>query len=182
MVALGLIGEPCVGKTSVMRELLLHQKGISRIQFGSAKAIEVKGRRLFVLGVYDGGVCDGTDRLSMNCYKDSLSLASWMIADKKDHGLLWEGDRMNNAKWIDALKALGVSVELWHLEASEEVMAERRRLRNSTQSSRWAMGIKTKVDNMSKMYQARRIEMSGPDSAKVAADEIIKHFAVKGLQ
>lgn len=181
MKALGLIGEPCVGKTSVVRAVI-GNRVVKHGRYNTCRWTEVPILNLWILGVYDGHVCDGTDRLSMNCYTDSIEAVKWIKNESPDANLLWEGDRMNNRKWLNSIVEVGVVPILWCLVAMEGTMTNRRRLRMSKQSSRWAIGIRTKVASITAEYSAHYIDMTEDGSDKVVASRILDHFGVNGLQ
>lgn len=139
--SIGLIGEPAVGKTTVMRKL------IESLQFkphklDRAKWMECEEQKLILIGSYFGHIFDGSDRLSMSCYSDLETMLQYFQQSDAlcSYTVLWEGDRLARKRWLDALTLCGYELKLFHLRADLETVNERRRRRGTKQNASWVSG------------------------------------------
>ena len=91
----------------------------------------------------------GTDRLA----NDVVGLASKYVRSRPYINLISEGDRLATSRFIDGLMTAGYKVEIAHLTADPEVLAERRRVRGE-QDPMWLLTRTTKVKNLSEEYRS----------------------------
>jgi len=150
-----IIGEPGVGKSTLMAEL-------------------VKGRRRrlmtkpFAHTVYEGGLVQlgrerstgfsGTDALSMSVSPQAIAALESGAWPR----VLGEGDRLAHAKFFDAAKAAGYDLEVILLEAPKFVLTKRRQARGSNQDPTWLQGRATKVQNVAEKYATMAIDATLP--------------------
>ena len=144
----GIGGNPCTGKTALMRGVIkelgkgvLCKAGILVYQrHDSAKTI--------VLGSYAKKGFGGTDRLSMAVQPIALGIIEAWASDPsmKDWCVIYEGDRLFNSSFINTVEKCPIIGSNWViLEASEEAQSKRHIDRKDTQSAAWLKGRVTKV-------------------------------------
>ena len=151
MKSIGLIGEPAVGKTTVMRGVI-EGLDLRPHKLGKAKWMECDSEKIILMGNYNGHIFDGTDRLSMACYTDLENAVGYFSHYKKDYRMLWEGDRMTRDRWLDCL--VGWELKLYHLWGEASEVAERRQNRGTGQNESWVAGRKSLCDRLSKERDA----------------------------
>lgn len=153
MKVIGFVGQPCSGKSTLMRQLMseigdeweLVQEGLLRFHFNAQKNV-------MVMGIYDDRVFSGTDLLAKNV---GPKFREWISAfDEQDTVIiLWEGERFSNSPTIQHLLKT-VDTELYLVEAPEEVLEERNRNR-SNQNDNWRRSMKTRINNLVKRYSIK---------------------------
>lgn len=150
----GIGGEPATGKTSLMVQIL-STLGASRTL--SYKKL-VKGHfyddaKVVVIGVYDGSLFAGTDRLSMAVLPEAIAFLNQLASRPAYDGwtVLFEGDRLFNAKLFDAAQKLG-ELTLFLLSASDEELEKRHGDRKDNQNPTWLAGRRTKYKNLQGQY------------------------------
>jgi hypothetical protein len=159
--AILIIGAPGVGKTTLANTVLARLN----MTYSTCKLLEeglVKFRRYSggafgtwdVLGVFgsDGGYAQGTDRLSMGVQP---KFAEWL---PQAENLLIEGDRLANAKTVDALQEAGYKVYVISLSAGAKVRNARYAERESNQSLTFIKGRLTKVQNLVNICIAKKVQ------------------------
>jgi len=131
-----LIGACGSGKTWVMKSLIKEHKlntpaKVGMIKFRTNKTISV-------LGVYDGTVFEGSDKLSMAVMRDCQM---WEDV-RKEHKMIGvcEGDRFTNKTFIDTCKPYIIRITDDGQEGREK--------RQSSQSERHIKAIQTRVNNI----------------------------------
>lgn len=140
-----LIGPPGVGKTAVMDQLLRRtvRHPVTR-PFAHTMLPRLDGGYAIELGTVRPGGFSGTDSLAMNVQPQ---VERW-LPESGYQLVLGEGDRLGNIKFLTAVLALGWTVHLAALSAPAEILAARRRGRDSHQNPAWMAGRQTKVNNI----------------------------------
>ncbi len=136
-----IIGQPGVGKSALMAELV---KGQRRRVITKPFAHTTYEDGLVQLGRERANGFSGTDALS-------LSVQPQVIKALKDHvwsRVVGEGDRLANGKFFTAAQEAGYSLEVILLEASQFVLNHRRKERGSNQDPVWLKGRASKVQNL----------------------------------
>ena len=168
MRAVYIAGEPATGKTTLMLKV------ISRLGMGASfEYKKVKGSyhdktKTWVVGIYQPDVLfGGTDRLAMTVIGDAIE---WLGTLSPRHRVILEGDRLANARFLNAL---GDDRHLFMLIASPEVKARRHKERGDTQSDRFLLSRKTKCENLfiSLPFKAQRNETA--EELERNVDEIL---------
>ena len=131
-----IVGCCGTGKTWVMKQIIRAQKLTATGRVGLFR-FRTDGK-ILALGVYDGSVFDGGDKLSMAVMKDCAKFEK--VREKRGMFFICEGDRFTNKTFIDTCDPYIVKIRgdgSWG-----------RINRNSKQSERHLAAIKTRVDNV----------------------------------
>jgi hypothetical protein len=141
-------GEPATGKTSLMK-MVVEPLG----PYQPFKFLRISGRyyskyNLFLLGIYDSGTFQGTDRLSMAAPAD-LDL----FLKKTSGNYLFEGDRFFASSCLQLFEKKDKDCKIFVLEVSEQEKKYRHIKRNDTQTESWLAGRKTKIENIKKSFK-----------------------------
>lgn len=146
MNTLYIIGEPGVGKSTLMAELtadnfmIQHRNPIPHIEF-DGEVPWLPGKTVAQLGRVRE-YFSGTDALALNIQPKALAF----IASRPYDWLLAEGDRLANEAFFLACQKAG-RLHLVYLD-SGGVAVERRLARGSNQDEEWVKGRVTKVRNL----------------------------------
>lgn len=161
-----LIGEPGVGKSTVMKEALPEPLGVAPSPVWHT--------------VYPGGIqlgrpreqFGGTDALAFNAKPIVLEwLRHW-----SGGGVVAEGDRLGNRKFFTALRDCGWSVDVWRCTAPEDVVEERRRKRRHILSPTWVRSRRSHVERVAQLENATELCLVSLESA---VDALRAHPAVQ---
>lgn len=168
MRMLYIVGEPGVGKSSVMRALTSTLRS-APVDVGGVplRAVSVNGQSWHAaeLGVRRPAF-SGTDAMSMSVQPKVVRLL-----DASPFPLLVaEGDRLANGKFFDAVQAAGWELAVVHLWAPPETLAARRAGRGDRQDAKWVQGRATKVARLVAAYSALPIQATAP--AMVIAEHL----------
>lgn len=155
MNLLYLIGEPGVGKSTLMAELV---KGKRRRVMTKPFAHTVYEDGLVQLGRERSNGFSGTDALSMSV----SPLAITTLQSGAWPRIVGEGDRLAHAKFFDGVLAAGYALEVVLLEAPSFVLKHRRRERGSNQDASWLAGRATKVRNVADKYTTTTLDATLP--------------------
>lgn len=141
---IAVAGQPGTGKTSLFREFMKNHEWEKVEPKKMLPALYCKELDLYVLGKYeDGELFAGTDRLSM-----AVQPIAQCFINETTSNILFEGDRLTNAKFYDFLLKLNAKVEFLVLTVSDETMKQRYKDRGSDQSETFLKGRETKISNI----------------------------------
>lgn len=165
-----LVGEPAVGKSTIVRRLLDAQgRYFVYASSGLVRYHADLNSTLCVLGDYTDRLqkFPGTDRLSMAVQPEAIA---FMTKGEEDY--LFEGDRLGNAKMVNALLGAGFDVAIGRITCGETELAERRRER--TQPEAFLRRQRTKVQNLCDQFHhlVRSFEHESAMDTKVVVDWI----------
>jgi len=153
MLRLNLIGgEPCSGKSTIVRRI----KELKKINTEFAYKKIVKGYHsedngYCIIGIYEDGLFDGTDRLSMAVQP---VLIEWLEENKNNYkNVFLEGDRVFKSSFIESCKQMLDVVNVIILKTTEENKKDRHKLRKDNQSEKWLKSKKTSVSNIENKYR-----------------------------
>ena len=143
IIAVG--GEPATGKTTLMWRIIDSVTDWQKIEpKKTLSAIRSESLNLTILGKYDRSEqFAGTDRLSM-----SVQPAAAEFIKEATGSILFEGDRLFNRKFIDAIIACECSFSLIYIEASLEELHKRHVSRKDTQTETFLKSRRTKYSNI----------------------------------
>jgi dephospho-CoA kinase len=152
MKVAALIGEPATGKTTLARRLLSKlSPGVSFKQ-GLVVGSKHEAEKIIVLGDYEtSNIFAGTDRLSMAASPAVEWYIQQLAVSQKGWSVFFEGDRLTNYKFLDAVKKTS-DLKIFVLEASEELKKERHSLRGDSQSETFLKSRKTKIERIKKVH------------------------------
>ena len=153
MLKLNLIGgEPCAGKSTIVK-YIKNCKEIN-IEFKYKKIVRgyySKDNTYCIIGVYEGGIFDGTDRLSMSVQP---VLIEWVKENKNKYKNVYlEGDRVFKSSFIDACRQILGDINIIIIKTTEENKNERHKKRKDNQSEKWLKSKKTSVYNIETKYK-----------------------------
>ena len=131
-----IVGNCGVGKTYVLRKLLSNMPDNKPQKLGQVFFHEAQG--VGILGKYEGGVFDGSDRLSMSVAADFPRLHKYAQANGLT--LVGEGDRFMNKTFVGLFAPTVLLIQ----GTGEEGRARR----GSAQTERQLKSIATRVSNM----------------------------------
>ena len=152
MKVVGILGEPGVGKTTLVTRLLAECGQPVRCDAGLLK-MQLYPAGVLALGIYDGSTFAGSDRLSMGVMPHALEAASQLEQLFPDEvTVLFEGDRLMCAPFLNRLSNLDLELKLIKLEVTPKVAAARRAARGGKQNEGWVKGRITKVERLSASY------------------------------
>jgi hypothetical protein len=155
-----LVGCCGSGKTWVMRQVIKHFKLDKKAKAGLIR-FQTDGK-LSVLGKYDGGLFEGSDRLSMAVMKDCAMFEK--VRAKNEMIVVCEGDRFTNKTFVETCKP-------YIIKLLDDGSAGRI-ARKSNQSERHIKSIRTRVENI-------KANRTVKDSSE--AFEVIKGMICKEL-
>lgn len=164
-----IIGEPCVGKSLLMKELM----NLGRPwEFANPKYVPYHHSRsmnLTVIGNYTDPThkFPGTDRMSMACQQH---VVSWLIGAQNlgTNSVIFEGDRLGNYKMAKSLQYVVSDLHVIHLRVPQEFLAKRRAEERSTQDATFVRSRVTKVSNLVTDLTRRGIPVLTRDHVNLA--------------
>lgn len=135
--AVWIVGEPGVGKTTLVRALLGRDPSL----VPKPKWTIGKNGAVCAAGHYTGGTFDGADTIPYNGVSDVLGY--WEANLRETPLTLFDGDRTSNAGVAERVSASAI-VGCVYLTAAPDVVAARRAARGSRQNASWVKGRATK--------------------------------------
>ena len=142
---LAINGLPATGKSTLMKAFLKDTGKWQSMKPGKGlKALYNKELDCYILGEYvDGEDFPGTDRLDMAVQPVALSFLT-----KIKSNVIFEGDRLFNFSFLEALDELGVSIQIIEMVASEAVLKARHKKRKDNQPEQFIRAKRTKIRNI----------------------------------
>lgn len=141
-----LIGDPGVGKTTLMRGLIDRLATTTSLR-EHPLAHEVLWQGGTLVGAHLGRPRDwfgGTDALAMSIQP----VAEGWLAGHPFPLVLGEGDRLGNGKFFQAMRTAGVDLQVVHAHCPADVAEARRLERGSRYHDGWLAGRLTKVTRL----------------------------------
>ena len=129
-----IVGECGVGKTWVMKNLLLKENNAYKLGLFLFHETD----NYIVVGKYDGSTFEGSDKLSMGVMKDLKKMKKYL--DKVGKVGIFEGDRFMNRNFISMMEPVILKITGDGKEGRDK--------RGSEQTERQLKTIKTRVSNI----------------------------------
>jgi nicotinamide riboside kinase len=131
------------GKTWVVKELI---KEFNLTQKAKYEKIHfVLNNKIVVLGIYNGEIFEGSDKLSMAVAQDFEGFRK--IQEKHNFNVICEGDRFSNSKFINVFNPITIRIT--------DNGEQGRLKRNSKQSEQHLKRIETRVQNINAHYKEK---------------------------
>ena len=167
-----IIGEPCVGKSLLMKEFM---RTVGNWNFESPPYVPhhvhlKNGKMSIVVGRYDdkNHKFPGTDRMSMACQPH---MAHWLFLWQNAgiESVFIEGDRLGNAKFLKTLQYLvGEDLEVIHVFTPANFLTKRREEQRPDQNPTFVRSRRTKISNLLDYVAKRKIKMIAAQSINLA--------------
>lgn len=142
VIAIG--GEPGSGKSTLMKEIILHY-GVEP-KYDAFKLVPyLQKDNIYVLGKYEEGeVFSGTDRMSMAVQPEAIK---FLASLPNDAVVLFEGDRLFTASFLEYCID-EYDLNIIYLSTTKLIREERYKERGSNQNETWLQGRETKISNI----------------------------------
>jgi hypothetical protein len=150
-MVLFVVGEPGVGKTTLVRRLLEPDSYLVQ------RPKWTVGATVCAAGHYTGDKFDGADTVPYNGVLEALTFWSAELKDKRL--TIFDGDRFSNASAVSALRSAspGLDARCVLIAADPDVVAARRVARGSNQNAAWVKGRRTKSLRFAHTFEKRLI-------------------------
>ena len=177
-LALFIVGEPGIGKTSLVRALIAGRT-LTEIaeRFTTAERTNapvkwmLAGSDLVLAGHYVGETFDGAD----GCDRDTSAHLAFWEAHYAHAGrtTVFDGDRFSIAKVKERLSR-SATLRVVHLRGSEDLAAARRLKRGTTQSEPFVRNKRTKAANFSASFAPHeRLELDAEEPADILLGKLL---------
>ena len=142
---LAINGLPATGKSTLMKAFLKETGKWESLKPGKGlKALYNKDLDCYILGEYvDGEDFPGTDRLDMAVQPVALSFLTQIKSN-----VIFEGDRLFNFSFLEALDEMGVSLKIIEVVAADAVLKARHKKRKDNQPEQFIKAKRTKIRNI----------------------------------
>jgi len=174
MKIIGIFGEPATGKSALMQNIIARYSGWKSLKWNLVKGLVQEERKILVLGEYSTGEkFGGTDRLAMNAqpHVEKFLETCAKIADYDNYLILFEGDRLSNAKFFEFCQKNFES--RFFALVTEEAIKEARHASRDNQNKTWLLGRKTKVANLIKRFNLQTFNHNVPEDTDLVANLIL---------
>lgn len=150
-------GVPACGKTTLFKRIR-EELFLNETEFKDGKVRGVESNHFKMLGVFDGTLFEGTDKLSMTVINEAILYIKKLREEEKRYVVFVEGDRLFNHRFIMETKAI-----LLLLDANEKILRLRHLQRGDVQNDTFLRSRRSKVENYIKKYNVMRIWNNTPD-------------------
>lgn len=142
VIAIG--GEPGSGKSTLMKEIILHY-GVEP-KYDAFKLVPyLQKDNIYVLGKYEEGeVFSGTDRMSMAVQPEAIK---FLASLPNGAVVLFEGDRLFTASFLEHCLDK-YNLNIIYLSTTKQIREDRYKERGSNQNETWLQGRETKISNI----------------------------------
>lgn len=161
VIAIG--GVPATGKTTMMRRIIKDLMPLSTFKYKLVNGLYNRKKNIYIIGIYNEELFSGTDKLSMAVQPSFVELVRKVQGGK----FIFEGDRLFNQSLFDQ-----VNCEKIILEADEDLIEQRHKDRNDTQSEQFKKAKRTKIKNIVNRYNITTMK----NNTKKDSDNIFKHI------
>jgi hypothetical protein len=165
--AIWVVGEPGVGKTTVVRTAWREEE---KILITKPKWTVNKDRSWCAAGHYTGAAFDGADTVPYTGAMDALVLWESYLAPNA-RLTIFDGDRFSNGNCRDFVKLRGWQCVCLLIE-DEAGAAQRRVSRGTKQNETWIKGRRTKARRFFETFPEESRRCTGPADALAAFVEL----------
>ena len=159
------IGQPGVGKTTLVRQIIETLGTGEVVKEGLVIYHKFPETKTIVLGLYDDSVFSGTDRTSKGVGPKFRAWLEKAQTEYYDWTIIGEGERLSNNPNLDAMFAAG-DMELILVTVSDDELERRRAARNNTQNQTWMKGMNTRISNLCTKYKHTVLDSTEPLSTR----------------
>lgn len=145
-----LAGVPAAGKSTIfraVREALFKQA--TPFHYDTLRGIQDGPYRM--LGVFDGTITEGTDRLSNAVIDDAIRYIAEQDRGPEPVVVFAEGDRLFNDSFLEAVNATLIVID-----AEQNTLRRRHRERGDSQQAEFLRSRRSKVDNFCKRHGIKK--------------------------
>lgn len=161
-------GVPASGKSTLFRSIREYLFP-APVLFKSGLCRGIRQNNYYMLGVFDGSLFEGTDRLSMSVIGDALAFIKDLERDGGRSVVFVEGDRLFNRRFLVETRALLIIID-----ANERILRMRHLERGDVQTDTFLRSRRTKIENYISRYRVPRVWNNTPSDAKRILDFIVK--------
>ena len=141
-------GEPCTGKSTLVKTIITRKNINEKFEYEKLLKGHINDEYI-VIGVYDNGLFDGTDKLSMAVQP---VFKKFITKNKTKKHIILEGDRLFKKSLIKWLTESEHFFRLIILTAEESTKKFRHIVRKDKQTESWLNSKKTTVNNIIKEF------------------------------
>lgn len=146
-----IAGVPCSGKTTLFKQL--RNKLFQSYECFSYLSLRgIKSDNYIMLGVFDGSMNEGTDKLSMTVISDAIKYIRSLKESEDRYVVFVEGDRLFNYRFLSETDS-----KLVIIDANPSELLKRHRERGDIQSDMFLKSRRTKIENFIKKYHSVRV-------------------------
>ena len=140
-IAIGVV--PATGKSNLINTLYNNINKNNNFKSGLIRGHHIKEYNLLIVGIYNTfKKFKGTDLLSMSAHNDFKKLI-----DLNKYNIIFEGDRLFSNSILEYVKNT-YNLTTIVLTADENILKDRHKDRNDSQTDKFLKGRKTKIENI----------------------------------
>ena len=175
--ALWVVGEPGLGKTTLVRKLLEPERSWG-LYLNEKPKWTISGR-VCAAGWYSNQKFDGADTVPYNGVDPAISYWAKHLEPKADL-TIFDGDRFSHFGAVDRIALAVPRVAVAFLEAPGRVGRTRRLQRGSTQSLAWIKGRITKARRFYDGFPGDRLCLDATDSVEDLYETLLSFIGEGG--
>jgi hypothetical protein len=173
-VVLWVVGEPGVGKTTMVRALLPRPWDVIDLPGWPRWTLCGPDKQVVAAGTYTGHPFDGADRVGYNKVRQMIE---WWHENLFSRQLtVLDGDRMSYAKAVEAWAGVDRACVL--LEGAK-LAEQRREGRGSRQDAAWVRGRRTKSERFAASFPGRTARILADQPPEMLAGQVLDFLGVR---